>query len=72
MEILAKALKVEDINLHVNQNAKTCHTGRFECVREQDQCVVRRGETMKISLNFDRKYNIDQDDAKIMFSMGKI
>ena len=69
-EVLQKALTVEDINLHVKQNAKKCHTGLYECVREQDQCVVRRGEQMKVTLTFDRKYDVDKDDAKIMFSIG--
>lgn len=70
-EILTKGLKCEEINLHVKQNAKKHKTGRYECVREKGQCVVRRGDTMKVTFTFDRKYNIEKNDAKIQFSIGE-
>lgn len=67
---LTTALKVTDLDLHVKKNAKAHHTGKFECVR-QGQSVVRRGGTMEITVTFNRKYDIEINDAKIEMSTGE-
>lgn len=69
-EILAKALKVTDIDLMVEENAKAHHTKRYHCVRN-GKPVVRRGFTMVCGLTFEREYDIDTTDAKFEFSTGQ-
>lgn len=69
-EILAKALKVTDIDLLVEENAKAHHTKRYHDVRN-GKPVVRRGFLMVCGLTFDREYDIDTTDAKIEFTTGK-
>ena len=70
-EILAKALKVTDIDLMVEENAKAHHTKRYHCVRN-GKPVVRRGFTMVCGLTFEREYDIDTTDAKFEFSTGTV
>ena len=66
---MAKALKVTNINVHVKGNSAHHRTNKYECTRE-DQPVMRRGDLMKVTLTFDREYDIDKYDAKLEFSTG--
>ncbi|GFR82714.1 glutamine gamma-glutamyltransferase K, partial [Elysia marginata] len=75
-ETLAKlreeCLLVEDIDLHVKENAETHHTDLFECTdRDNDpQLVVRRGQEFKLTLTFQRPWSSKDDDMHLVFEIG--
>ncbi|RUS86845.1 hypothetical protein EGW08_005382 [Elysia chlorotica] len=67
-----ECLLVEDLDLHVRENAEEHHTDLFECTgRDQDpQLVVRRGQEFKLTLTFQRPWNSELDDMHLVFKIG--
>ncbi|KAL4234353.1 hypothetical protein ACF0H5_006001 [Mactra antiquata] len=79
-EKLVKFLHVQDINLNIAENAEKHRTSEYDCIldRENDEgqscpaeCVVRRGDFMKITLILDRPYEKKAHDMRLLFKTGK-
>ncbi|KAK3745808.1 hypothetical protein RRG08_030681 [Elysia crispata] len=67
-----ECLVVEDIELHVKENAEKHHADLFECTdRDNDpQLVVRRGQEFKLTLTFQRPWSSKDDDMYLVFTLG--
>ena len=69
-----ECLVVEDIELHVKENAEKHHADLFECTdRDNDpQLVVRRGQEFKLTLTFQRPWSSKDDDMYLVFTLGAL
>ena len=60
--------------MRVFENSFDHHTAEYEQTKPLDdqppQLIVRRGQTFKVTLNFDRKYKEKVDDVKVAFEFG--
>ncbi|GFO34754.1 glutamine gamma-glutamyltransferase k [Plakobranchus ocellatus] len=68
-----ECLLVEDVELHINENAEAHHTDLFDCTdRDLDpQLVVRRGQEFKLTLTFQRPWSSKDDDMYLIFELGE-
>ena len=74
-------LKVKDVDFNVFQNALDHHTESYESTQDfrleagkklVPQLVVRRGQPFDVTIQFDRNYNKEKDDLKLIFDTGKV
>ncbi|KAL4234354.1 hypothetical protein ACF0H5_006002 [Mactra antiquata] len=79
-EKLVKVLHVQDVNLNIAENAEKHRTSQYDCISEREndegqscpaECVVRRGDFMKITLTLDRPYEKKAHDMRLIFTTGK-
>ena len=73
-------LKVLNVSFNVHENAIKHNTSQYEITEvrtDEDgteptpQLVVRRGESFDISIDFDRAFNKDKDDIKLVFETSE-
>ncbi|XP_048253231.1 annulin-like [Haliotis rufescens] len=73
-EELATKLHVTAVDLHYEDNAKEHHTDMYACSKgteERDaELVLRRGQEFKMTITFDRPYDIKKNDITLMFNLG--
>ncbi|XP_045192044.2 hemocyte protein-glutamine gamma-glutamyltransferase-like [Mercenaria mercenaria] len=78
-EELVKELHVKDVDLHIKENTEKHRTDEYACTKdrkvdgkpESAELVVRRGDTIKMTITFDRPYSKEKNDLKLCFSLGK-
>ena len=70
-------LKVQRIDLNIRQNTRAHHTDEFDITNQQlspykyEFLVVRRGQSFELTLEFDRPWDRERDDIRIVFRFGK-
>lgn len=66
-------LRIDLVHLYPKENAEKHHTEKYEFVQlEEDSIpVLRRGMKFSMALSFDRKFDINYDVIRIIFSFGK-
>ena len=73
-------LKVLDVDFNIAENSVNHHTDSYEITQDQEpegdstptrHLVVRRGESFDITLKFDRAFDADKDDLKLVFDAGE-
>ncbi|XP_053402043.1 annulin-like [Mercenaria mercenaria] len=81
---LLGVLKVQEkppgIDLKIQENTELHHTDKYYCTKDEDEVgnalepelVVRRGQTFKIAVTFDRPYNVEKDDLIFEFKTGTL
>lgn len=77
-EEMAKALHVKDVDLHIEANTIKHRTNDYTCTEERKyqgkilpaELVVRRGDSIKITIEFDRPYEDETDDVQLIFTLG--
>ncbi|XP_067651179.1 annulin-like [Haliotis asinina] len=73
-EELATKLHVTGVDLHYADNAKAHHTDMYACSKGTEgkdaELVLRRGQDFKMTITFDRPYDIKKNDIKLMFNLG--
>ncbi|XP_046549069.1 protein-glutamine gamma-glutamyltransferase K-like isoform X2 [Haliotis rubra] len=71
---LETKLHVTGVDLHIAENAKEHHTDMYECAQEAEgrtaELVLRRGQEFKMTITFDRPYDIKKNDIRLMFNLG--
>ena len=73
-----QALRVASVDFNVAANAAAHHTSAYELTEERvengnkiiPQLVVRRGQPFDIVIKFDRAYDKEKDDLRIVFDCG--
>lgn len=72
-----EVLQVSDLDLSIEANTKAHHTDEFDITyallspSKEAYLVVRRGQPFEISVDFNRPYNPEQDDLRLVFTFGK-
>lgn len=72
-----EVLQVSDLDLNIEANSKAHHTDEFDITyallspSKEAFLVVRRGQAFEISVDFNRPYNPEQDDLRLVFTFGK-
>ncbi|XP_071092235.1 annulin-like isoform X1 [Haliotis cracherodii] len=71
---LETKLHVTAVDLHFDENAKEHHTDMYACAKESEgrhaELVLRRGQEFKMTITFDRPYDIKKNDITLMFNLG--
>ena len=62
-------LKVVNIDLKSEENGKRHHTGRYDVMRK-GRLVVRRGQAFMVGIGFNRPYDKETDDMRLVFTSG--
>lgn len=71
-EELVKQLHVKKVDFHTEQNTKKHRTDDYyDCKKSQPELVLRRGDSFKITITFDRPYSKAKNDMKLTFSIGE-
>ncbi|XP_060561323.1 hemocyte protein-glutamine gamma-glutamyltransferase-like isoform X2 [Ruditapes philippinarum] len=65
---LIEVLKV-DLDVETNSNAH--HTNEYDVVEKKKSLVIRRGQEFNINIEFNRPYDSQKDDLRIVFQFGK-
>ncbi|KAL5022286.1 hypothetical protein ScPMuIL_001441 [Solemya velum] len=70
-----EVLHVEKVDFNAAANSKVHHTGEYDIVSEPEgstpaQLVVRRGEPFDITTHFNRPYDRQKDDLRLVFEIG--
>lgn len=69
---ISKPLVVETVYLHEKENARLHHTQDYDLVEADSPTpVLRRGQPFKMSIRFDRPFDIATDNVRISVSFGK-
>eukprot|EP00918_Siedleckia_nematoides_P033728 GHVU01073272.1.p1 GENE.GHVU01073272.1~~GHVU01073272.1.p1 ORF type:complete len:769 (-),score=118.27 GHVU01073272.1:951-3257(-) len=72
-------LKVESVNFNIAENTAAHYTNQYEITEEREvdgkkiepQLVIRRGQSFDITITFDRAFNQDKDEIKLIFETGE-
>ncbi|XP_067652853.1 protein-glutamine gamma-glutamyltransferase 4-like [Haliotis asinina] len=75
---LATKLHVTGVDFHIADNVKSHHTNMYGCtqdrvsgdIKKNAQLVVRRGQEFKMTISFDRAYDIKKNDITLDFTLG--
>ena len=71
-----EVLTVKSLDLHIRQNVKEHHTDEFDITdalqnaNKTESLVVRRGQAFEISVEFNRPYDREHDDLRLVFTVG--
>ncbi|XP_045193134.2 protein-glutamine gamma-glutamyltransferase K-like isoform X1 [Mercenaria mercenaria] len=63
-------IEVSKVDLAVKSNAKAHHTDEYDITETQDRLVIRRGQEFNINVEFNRPYDSNKDDLRIVFQFG--
>jgi hypothetical protein len=68
-----QVLTVEKVDFLVSENTKAHHTEEYDITEDKvnPQLVVRRGQAFNIQVTFSKPYDVDKDDLRLVFSVGK-
>ncbi|XP_050397106.1 annulin [Patella vulgata] len=70
-----EALRVESVTFNIKENTPNHHTSEFDITQPDQgrtpQLVVRRGQPFDITLTFNRPYDKNEDDLRLVFQAGK-
>ncbi|XP_045193132.2 protein-glutamine gamma-glutamyltransferase K-like [Mercenaria mercenaria] len=69
-------IQVSKVDLNVRNNAKAHHTDEFDITDalvfdKREELVIRRGQEFIINVEFNRPYDSEKDDLRIVFQFGK-
>lgn len=73
-------IHVKKINLMIDDNKKAHRTDKYECTEDRTtwdgkedtaDLVLRRGQSFRICVTFDRSYSIKKDDIRIIMKTGR-
>ena len=73
-----EVLSVKKLDLKIRKNTQAHHTDEFDITdrllspNKEENLVVRRGQPFEISLEFNRPYNREEDDLRLVFTFGKL
>ncbi|XP_045192039.2 annulin-like isoform X2 [Mercenaria mercenaria] len=73
-EELVKELHVKGIDLHITENTEKHRTDEYECTKgkiKPAELVLRRGQSFKMTVTFDRPYSKPKNDLQLCFSLGE-
>lgn len=69
------SLSIQSVDLDVQANTLAHHTDEYDITRgsangKTDILVVRRGQTFDVVIHFNRKYDVKNDDLRLVFQYG--
>jgi hypothetical protein len=59
------------VDLDVEKNSNAHHTNEYDVVEKKKSLVIRRGQEFNINIEFNRPYDSEKDDLRIVFQFGK-
>lgn len=80
-EDLCKVVHITSVNLNKESNAVTHHTDKYDGVYDRvDESgedlagclIVRRGQAFTVTLTFNRTFDKESDDIRLVFEIGKL
>ncbi|XP_060082319.1 protein-glutamine gamma-glutamyltransferase K-like, partial [Ylistrum balloti] len=74
-EIVVKLLTVKSVRFNIEDNSRAHHTDEYALTQKSDgkaaSLVVRRGQPFDIDIDFDRAFDEEKEDLKLIFATGK-
>lgn len=72
-EEVNKKFHVNKVDLNIKSNTEDHHTDKYMCTKRKKDpdLVIRRGQSFKMTITFDRPYNNDQNEILFTFKTGK-
>lgn len=64
-------LKVSNVDLNVLNNTRDHRTNKFDVVTTRRELILRRGQVFMIDVEFNRAYDSQKDDLRLVFECGK-
>lgn len=69
----SKPLGVVSCEFYAKENAKAHHTEKYDVVQEKDPSpVLRRSQSFRMAILFDRPFNMDKDSVTLELTLGKV
>ncbi|CAG2211786.1 TGM1 [Mytilus edulis] len=68
-----KKFHVNKVDLNIKSNTADHHTDKYMCTKRKKDpdFVIRRGQSFKMTITFDRSYNNEQNEILFTFKTGK-
>ncbi|KAK3085497.1 hypothetical protein FSP39_004245, partial [Pinctada imbricata] len=63
-------LKVEDIDLLIEENSKDHHADKYDLTDSSAKLVLRRASSFSVKIRFSRKFNLQEDTVRFAFTAG--
>ena len=61
-------LRPRSLSLHIEENRAAHHTSEYE----QEELIVRRGQSFKLTVTFDREFNPNADRIVVQLVTGQL
>lgn len=71
-EEVNKKFHVNKVDLNIKSNTEDHHTDKYMCTKRKKDpdFVIRRGQSFKMTITFDRPYNNEQNEILFTFKTG--